>query len=141
MLITVLIGSVASTEGRYIAATKITLVGSLLFGCIWSLSILVTLLLVRKKYSRGRFHLWYLVTLFVSHVLGIYLVILAMGKVNGPWADLAGNTAVLLIGAFLLTLLLYILSLPYLVLIRFERIYGSRFAILVDSPGSGKQGA
>jgi hypothetical protein len=133
-----LLGSIVSTEGRFVAATKITLTGSLLLGFVWMFALLGTIGLVRKKYSRSRFNLLYLAALYVFQILGIYLVILAMGKVNGPWSDLGGNPVVILLGALVLTLLIYLISIPYLLLCRYAEMYRNRFAALVNASPSDK---
>lgn len=125
------LGAIGSSDGRFMASTKITLIGTYLLAITWSIAFLVTLLFVRKKYTRTRFNLIYFGSLYLFQVLGIYLIILAMGKVAGPWSDMANSPGTIFLGALALALLLYLVSLPYLVLVRYNTVFLSRFKRLV----------
>lgn len=121
------IGAWGASEGRFTAATKITLSAAYLLAFTWFLAFVLTWLLVKGRYSRLRFNLLHLGSLFLMEVLGIYLIALGMANVAGPWADMAGNPMTVLVGAFALTILIYLLALPYLILVRYNSLYQSRF--------------
>jgi hypothetical protein len=126
------LGAIGASDGRFAASTKITLIGTFLLAFTWFFTFVVTLIIVSKKYNRIRFNLIYFGSLYLFQVLGIYLIVLAMSKVAGPWSDLAGNPGTIFIGALALSLLLYLISLPYLVLVRYNTVFRSRFQELVS---------
>jgi len=126
------IGAVGASEGRFLASTKITLTGTFLMAFTWFFAFLSTLLLVRKKYNRTRFNLIYFGSLYFFQVLGIYIIVLAMSKVAGPWSDLAGSPGTIFLGALALSLLLYLISLPFLVLVRYNSDFHVRFQKIVS---------
>ncbi len=126
------LGAIGASDGRFAASTKITLIGTFLLAFTWFFTFVVTLIIVSKKYNRTRFNLIYFGSLYLFQVLGIYLIVLAMSKVAGPWSDMAGSPSTIFIGALALSLLLYLISLPYLVLVRYNTVFRSRFQALVN---------
>jgi len=126
------IGAIGASDGRFVASTKITLIGTFLLAFTWFFAFVMTLLLVSKKYNRTRFNLIYFGSLYLFQVLGIYIITLAMAKVGGPWSDLAGSPGTIFMGALALSLLLYLISLPYLVLVRYVALFRMRFQRLVS---------
>jgi len=108
-------GATGADDGRYIAATKITWNTFRLQAAIWLLAIISTALLCRKKYSRVRFNCLALLSFFIFHMLGMYIITLAMAT-NAPWAGLAGNMVLISIGALVLGIIHYLITLPYLIL-------------------------
>ncbi len=131
ILATSLVGAIGATEGRYVASTKIGLIGILLESSVWFLGTLVTILIVRNNYNRIIFNLTYFISLFVFQAIGIYIITLAMANVNGPWSDLIGNFSVVLIGGLSISILLYLLSIPFLILIRYEHTYNQRVSFIL----------
>lgn len=126
LLCVAIIGAFGATEGRYIAATKIGLIGILLETTIWFLAVITTILLVKKNYNRFKFNLVYFIALFLLQAVGIYLITIVMANVHGPWSDMIGSFSVVLIGGFSVAVILYLLSLPYLIFIRYQKNYNQR---------------
>jgi hypothetical protein len=126
------LGAIGSSDGRFGASTKITLIVAFLLAFTWFFPFVSTLLLVRKKYNRTRFNLIFFGSLYLSQVVAIYLIVLAAANVAGPWSDLAGSPGTILLGALAISLLLYLISLPYLVLVRYNTVFRSRFHELVS---------
>lgn len=118
-------GITGAYEGRIIAATKITLYAYELQASVWLLAMIATALLSRKTYSRLRFNGLALVSFFVFHVIGMYVVAMAMAN-DSPWAALAGNISIILMGALFLSIAHYLITLPYLILAYRSAIYDKR---------------
>lgn len=131
MLLLALIGGIAAfgaSDGRIIAATKITLIGSYMLSFEWFLAILISGILVKKQYKRLTFNLIYFASLFLVQIAGVYVFSLAMSQIAGPWTDFIGNWQFILFGAVLFSTILYLLSIPYLVLVRYQKEFQDRFS-------------
>ncbi len=128
LLVTAIVGAIGATEGRYIASTKIGLIGTLLELAIWFLATLASIFILKKSYSRLKFNLVYFISLFVFQAVGIYIVTVIMANVNGPWSDMIGSFGVVVFGGLTIAIILYLLTLPFLILTRFQGTYKQRFS-------------
>lgn len=118
LLILVIVGFAGVTgtyDGRYIAATESTLNTYLLQAAVWLLAMVMTVLFCRKNYSRVRFNWFALFSFFIWHLVGMYLITLAIAA-NEAKASIAGNIHWILIGATGLTIIHYLITFPYLLL-------------------------
>ena len=126
LIITGLAGVIGAYDGRYIAATEATLDFYAIQAGVWLLAIALTAVFCRKKYSRIRFNLFIILSSFVSNLIGIYIYALQLAAANAAKTSLAGNIQWLAIGAFVLMIIHYIITLPYLILIYRSIEYESR---------------
>jgi hypothetical protein len=127
LTITGLAGVIGAYDGRYVAATEATLNFYAIQAGVWLLAIALTAVLCRKKYSRTRFNLFAILSFFVSNLIGIYIYALQLASANAAKTSLAGNIQWLLIGAIVLMIVHYLLTLPFLILTYRSTEYENRF--------------
>lgn len=117
-------GVSGANGGRYIAATKITMGAFGLQAVVWLLAIIFASLLCQKRCSRIRFNTLTISGFFIFHVIVMYLISKAMAST--PLGGLADNVAILLIGALIQGIILYLITLPYLILAYRNAVYDKR---------------
>jgi hypothetical protein len=117
-------GATGAEGGRYIAATKITIGTFGLQAVVLLLAMIFTSLLCRKRYSRLRFNSLAILGFFIFHVIVMYLISIAMAKT--PLGGLADNITFLLIAALIQGIMLYLTTLPYLILAYRSAVYDKR---------------
>jgi len=117
-------GATGTNGGRYIAATQITMGAFGLQAIVWLLAMIFTSLLCRKKYGRIRFNSLAILGFFIFHVIVMYLISKAMA--SSPLGGLASNVSFLLIGALFQGIVLYLITLPYLILAYRSTVFKKR---------------
>jgi hypothetical protein len=120
-------GVIGFYDGRYVAATESTLSFYAVQAGVWLLAMVLTALFCRKRYSHVRFNLFTLLSLFISHLIGMYLITLQFAAANEAKSDMAGNIQWILIGAVALMIVHYIITLPFLILTYRSSEYEKRF--------------
>jgi hypothetical protein len=120
-------GVMGAYDGRYVAATEATLDFYAIQAGIWLLAMILTAVLCRKECSRTRFNLFTILNLFVSSLIGVYIYALQLAAANAAKTSLSENIQWLLIGAFVLMIVHYIITLPFLILTYRDTEYEKRF--------------
>lgn len=132
LLVIGIIGAIGASDGRYIAATKVSLIGTYLLSFVWFFALLGAVELVRKKYKRWTFNVVFLGSLFIVQIAGFYILSMILANISGPWTDMVSNFGFVLTGAFTLAVFLYFVSLPYLIFIRYQSDYGNRYRKIIN---------
>lgn len=114
-------GVTGGTEGRIIASTSATLNLFAFQAIVWLLAVTTASLLCQKKYSRLRFNLLIILSLFVFHVIGMYIITKLV------WF-LGTDISFILISALVFTLIHYLITLPFLILAYRNDEYGERLS-------------
>jgi hypothetical protein len=127
LTITGLVGVIGAYNGRYVAATEATLNFYAIQAGVWLLAISLTALFCQNKYSRTRFNLFAILSFFISNLIGIYIYSLQLAAANAAKTSLAGNIQWLLIGAVVLMIVHYLITLPFLMLTYRSTEYENRF--------------
>jgi hypothetical protein len=125
------VGALGASEGRYIASTKITLVGYLVISVLWLIGIALVIRLNYRKHTRLRFNLLTILCLFVVNIAGVYLLLLGFSQIAGPWSRLGTSITAVVGGSLVFTILQYLFTLPYLILVYTNTVYGRRFADII----------
>lgn len=118
------ISIVGFAEGRVIASTKNAL---FIFGIqafVWIISIVIAGLLTKKKYSRIRFNLLLLLVLFILNCATMFFLSKFL------WF-LGGGFGLILMGGIFLTIIQYIVTLPFLILTYISDEYDRRLKQLL----------
>lgn len=121
-----IVGALGASEGRYIASTKITLVGYLVISILWLIGIALSMRLNFKKYTKLKFNLLTILCLFIVNIVGVYILLLGFSQIAGPWSRMGTSIAAVLGGSLVFTLFQYLLTLPYLILAYTNSVYGRR---------------
>jgi len=119
-------GVIGFYDGRYVAATESTLNFYAVQAGVWLLAMVLTALFCRKKYSRVRFNLFALLSFFLSQLIGMYIITLQFAAANAAKSSMAGNLQWILIGAAALTIVHYLITVPYLILAYRSKEYEKR---------------
>jgi len=109
-------GVIGFSDGRYVAVTDLTLKFYGVQAGVWLLAMALTVFFCRKNFSYLRLNLFALLSFFISHLIGMYIITLQMAATNAAKANIAGNMQWILIGAVALTFVYYIITMPYLIL-------------------------
>jgi hypothetical protein len=112
-------GVTGGTEGRIIASTSATLYFFALQAIVWLLAVTTAALLSQKKYSRLRFNLLTIISFFIFHLIGMYLITTLVWFL-GP------DISFILISALIFTLIHYLIILPFFILAYKNEEYGER---------------
>jgi hypothetical protein len=118
-------GITGADDGRIIAATKINLNLFIVQSTGWLLGIILAAVLCRKNYSKLKFNLYALLGFFVFQMIGIYLVALILGGMLSVLVG--GNIMVLIMSAFVFTIIIYLITLLFLILSYRSPEYEQRF--------------
>jgi len=120
-----IVGVFGSSGGRFIASTNTNLATYSWQAIVWILAMITTVLLCRKSYGLLRFNLILLGSSFIFHLCGFYLVTTAVAKLK-DWAEVSGDLSIILIGATVLTIVHYLITMPFLLLTYFSADYERR---------------
>ncbi len=110
-----IVGTIGATDGRVIASTKFSIVAFLFQAIIWLLAIFTTVFLNRKTYRRARFSLSSLLSLFVFQFIGFSILVLIIIPAISALGDKMTGLSTIMVGAFLFSVVHFILILFYLV--------------------------
>ncbi len=121
------LGAIGTTDGRFMAATKVMLYGIGMQVSAWFVASFLTVLFLRNNYQRLKFNLIYIGTLFVSEILVFFVVSRILANTGGPFAAMTGNFSFLIFGALFFAIILYIVTVPYFILVRYSDPFKVRF--------------
>jgi len=116
-------GVTGINEGRYIASTDLTLKG---FGSVaisWLFAMVVVAIISKNNYRRIKFNILTLVALIVFNILAIYLIFLGIASIFGGGEI---NFQFMLIGALVLGVIEYLITLAFYILCYTNKDYDER---------------
>ncbi len=116
-------GITGINEGRYIASTQLTWIIFAAVTASWLFAMLAVAFLSNKNYSRIKINMLTIILLPVFNVLGMYMASLALQSVFGEGPI---NIPFLLIGALIIGLVQYMITLLFYILSYNSKAYGQR---------------
>ncbi|MBC8181522.1 ADP-ribosylglycohydrolase family protein [candidate division KSB1 bacterium] len=132
-------GTVGSNAGRLDAGTKISLMTFFYWAGALLLALTITALNCRKSYSNKRFLGFLLLWSVVSQILFLFLYAgMNWGFVTAILGKLSIIIIVIAIMGSIFGIILYIITLPYLVLIFRSKLYKNRFRSCLRLPAVDK---
>jgi len=118
------VGISGAADGRITASTKLTSWVYSTQAIGWLIGITFTAFMCRKKFSKLRFNLWAVLSFFIFQIVVLYAVGLMMA--GGPFGGLANNISFLLIGSVAFGVLLYLVTVIFLILSYLSSEYENR---------------
>jgi len=132
-------GTVGSNAGRLDAGTKISLMTFFYWAGALLLAFTITALNCRKSYSNKRFVAFFLLWSVVSQILFLFIYAgMNWGFVIAILGKLSTVIMVIAIVGTVLGIILYLITLPYLILIFCSKFYNSRFRSCLGLPAVEK---
>jgi hypothetical protein len=114
--------------GRIIALTKSNLTLFDIQAGGWLLGMIFAGFLCRKKYGKLKFNLYALLGFFIFHIITLYLAALLVGGLIGNiLAGMVGSIVVLLSTSLTFTIIIYLVTLPFLILVYRSSEFEQRF--------------
>jgi hypothetical protein len=121
-------GITGADDGRIIALSKANLTLFDIQAGGWLLGIILAVFLCRKKFGKLKFNLYALLGFFIFQMIIIYLAsLLASGMIGTILTGMAGSIVVLLITSFTFTIIVYLVTLPFLILVYRSSEFEQRF--------------
>lgn len=119
------VGTWAAEEGRSTAASSVALYAFALFAAVFLATTVAAAMLSRTSYSRLRFIGSFLAVGYVASIVGMYVVVTRIAGIGGPFGEIASMQTVF-IGALALTIVIFLLMLPFLILCYTNSTYDER---------------
>jgi hypothetical protein len=129
-------GITGADDGRIIALTKANLTLFDIQAGGWLLGMIFAGFLCRKKYGKLKFNLYALLGFFIFQMITLYLAALLVGGLIGSvLAGMAGSIIVLLSTSLIFTIIVYLVTLPFLILVYRSSEFEQRFQNWIGQDG------